>query len=103
MNIENFSTATFTKISNNELTNAPSLEGIDALERKSADLLNKITFQSYPVSHYSQSFHLLNIHSLRPYVNDPDYSFSLVSENILNTLQSELFIDYNRNEKYKQL
>ncbi|HSZ86704.1 MAG TPA: hypothetical protein VK787_11790 [Puia sp.] len=103
MNIENLSAAAFTKISNDEWTNAPSLEGIDALERKSADLLNKISFQSYPISHYSQSFHLLNIHSLRPYVNDPDYSFSLVSENVLNTLESELFFDYNRNEGYKQI
>ena len=29
--------------------------------------------------------------------------FSLESQNILNTLQSELFFDYNRNEGYKQV
>ncbi len=103
MNVEKYADAKFEIISKEEWTRPPSIEKISALERSSSDLLDKISFQSYPVSHYSQSFHLLNIHSLRPYINDPDYSFSLVSENILNTLQAELFVDYNRNEKYKQV
>jgi hypothetical protein len=103
MNVENSSAASFQLVSKEEWVDLPASENINALERNSADLLNKISFQSYPVSHYSQSFHLLNFHSLRPYVNDPDYNFSLVSENVLNTLETELFVDYNRNEKYKQV
>ena len=59
--------------------------------------------KNYPVSHYPQSFHLLNFNSWRPYVNDPDYMFALESQNILNTLQSEIYVDYNRNEQYKQV
>ncbi|MEO6001386.1 MAG: hypothetical protein ABIN89_31330 [Chitinophagaceae bacterium] len=55
------------------------------------------------VSNYSASYQLLNFHSLHPLVDDPVYSFSLVGENVLNTLQSELFFSYNRNEQFKQL
>ncbi|HEY0680039.1 MAG TPA: hypothetical protein VGD17_17260, partial [Chitinophagaceae bacterium] len=51
---------------------------------------------------YPKSFRLFNFHSRRPYISDPDYTFSIVSQNILNTLQSELFVSYNRNEEYKQ-
>ena len=45
---------------------------------------------------------LINIHSWRPYISDPDYTFSLLSQNVLNTLQGELYFNYNRNEKYKE-
>jgi hypothetical protein len=60
--------------------------------------LNRVGDSSFPTGRYSQSFHLLNFHSRRPYINDPEYSFSFVSENILNTLQAEAFVTYNRNE-----
>jgi len=45
---------------------------------------------------------LLNFHSWRRIINDPDYTFSILSENVLNTLQTELYFNYNRNEKFKQ-
>ena len=78
-------------------------QGIDSLNKGFAHLLDKIGTASYPVKRYPASFHLINFHSWRPYINDPDYTFSLVSENILNTLQSELYVTYNRDEKYKQV
>jgi hypothetical protein len=56
-----------------------------------------------PVTKYPASYRLLNFHSLQPLLNDPVYSLSLVGENVLNTLQSELFFSYNRNEKSKKL
>ena len=55
------------------------------------------------VSRYSKWYHLVNFHSLEPLADDPVYSFSLVGENVLNTLQSELFFNYNRDEQYKQV
>lgn len=58
---------------------------------------------SLSVTRYSKSYRLFNFHSLEPLADDPVYSFSLVGENILNTLQSELFFNYNRNEQYKQV
>jgi hypothetical protein len=56
----------------------------------------------YNVQGYPKTSGLFNFHSRRPFFSDPDYSFSVVSENILNTLRSELFVSYNRNENYKE-
>lgn len=56
----------------------------------------------YGITKYRRAFRLFNFHSWRPYISDPDYTFSILSENVLNTLQSELFFNYNRNEKFKQ-
>jgi hypothetical protein len=54
------------------------------------------------VEPYNKVYRLFNFHSWRPYFTDPEYSYSLISENILNTLQSEIYVTYNRNEKFKQ-
>ena len=80
-----------------------SIQGIDSLDKGPARLLDRIGTGTYPVKEYPLSFHLLNFHSWRPYINDPDYTFSLESENILNTLESEVYGTYNRNEQYKQV
>ena len=55
-----------------------------------------------PIRKYSKSFQLFNFHSWRPYFSDPEYTYSLISQNILNTLETELYITYNRNEQFKQ-
>lgn len=41
---------------------------------------------------------LVNIHSWRPMYSDPEYSFTLYSDNVLNTFHSELAYTYNQNE-----
>ena len=56
----------------------------------------------FPITPYSRSFGLFNFHSWRPYIDDPDYSYALVGQNVLNTFQSELFGAYNRNERFKE-
>ena len=66
------------------------------------NILSDTTVTNYPVTKYSQTFHLFNFHSWRPYFSDPDYSYSLIGQNILNTFQSELYVSYNRNEKFKE-
>jgi hypothetical protein len=80
-----------------------STQDIDSLNSGPAHLLDRIGAATYPITHYPASYHLFNFHSWRPYINDPDYRYSLVSENVLNTLQSEAYVDYNRNERYKQI
>ena len=50
------------------------------------------------ITKYSKSYHLFHYHSWRPTYSDPEISFSLLGENILNTLQSEISSTYNRNE-----
>jgi hypothetical protein len=66
------------------------------------NLIEDTNVVNRPVEKYSNSFRLLNFHSWRPYFSDPEYSYSLISQNILNTLQTELYFTYNRNEKFKQ-
>jgi hypothetical protein len=77
--------------------------GISSIEDSSNRFLSEVAHESYKVSKYSKSYRLLNFHSRRPYINDPDFSFAFVSENVLNTLQSEIYGTYNRNEQSKQV
>ena len=57
----------------------------------------------YESKRYSPLKGLLNFHSWLPYVNDPEYTLSFTSDNILNTMQSEVFFTYNTNEESKQI
>lgn len=57
----------------------------------------------YPVTPYKATHGLFHFHSWLPDINDPDYSLSLLGENVLNTMQQELYFTYNRNEGSKQL
>jgi len=79
------------------------VQGVESLNRGPAHLLDSITSGSYPEEKYPVASHLINVHSWRPYINDPDYTLSIASENVLNTLESEVFGTYNRNEGYKQV
>jgi len=62
-------------------------------------LLTKVPAGNYPVNKYKKGTRLINFHSWRPYYSDPEFSFSIYGENILNTLQTELYYLYNQNEK----
>ncbi len=62
-------------------------------------LLNKVPGRNFPVNKYKKGTKLLNFHSWRPYYEDPIFTFSLYGENVLNTLQTELYYLYNQNEK----
>ncbi len=76
---------------------------ISALKRDSStDLLALITNKQLPVTKYNKAYHLFNFHSLIPDFNDPNYTFSLTGENVLNTFQSQLSFNYNRDEGYKE-
>ena len=79
------------------------VQGIDSLEHGPSRLLDNIAPGHYAESRYPSASHLINFHSWRPYINDPDYQLSLVSDNILNTLEADIFAAYNRNEQYTQV
>ncbi|MGI4022508.1 MAG: TolB family protein [Janthinobacterium lividum] len=81
----------------------PSDFKITDLEKNNADLLAAVPNQIFQVKKYAGLSHLFNFHSLIPAFSDPDYTLSLVGENILNTFQSELYGTYNRNEGYKEV
>ncbi len=82
---------------------------LDTSEKHRVYALNNPPFQIphpipdsvFPVKPYNSFTHLFNFYSWRPYVNDPNYTLSLLGENVLNTFQSEIFIGYNRNEQSK--
>jgi hypothetical protein len=62
------------------------------------DFLETVINRNFPVSKYPKSFHLLNIHSFRPYYDNPEYSLTFYGENVLNTFQSQIAYTYNQNE-----
>lgn len=47
---------------------------------------------------YGAAKGLVKLHSWRPMYSDPEYSFTLYSDNVLNTFHSELAYTYNQNE-----
>jgi hypothetical protein len=77
--------------------------GISALNKTNADLLAFVPSKPLPFRRYSKTTGLIHFHSIEPNISDPEYSITLVSENILNTLQSQLSFTYNRNEQFKRI
>ncbi|MDI3321644.1 TolB family protein [Pinibacter soli] len=105
MRLKETSTTSVTWVSVDDF-NAPNRYdfGVNALSNKqTSDLLDKVGDSSYPENKYSKGYKLFNFHSWRPAFEDPDYYYSLFGENVLNTFQSEIYVDYNRNEKYKKI
>ena len=77
---------------------------ISALRKDSAAaLLDNINTQPLAVTRYSKAHHLFNFHSLVPDFNDPNYTISLQGENVLNTFESSIYGNYNRDEGYKEI
>ncbi|MGK2861866.1 MAG: TolB family protein, partial [Chitinophagaceae bacterium] len=63
------------------------------------DILSKdFSNRKFPVGKYKKATRLLNFHSWRPYYEDPEFTFSLYGQNILNTLETELYYLYNQND-----
>ncbi len=92
------------------ITPIDSARGVDSLtsvhfvyENNSTGKLENITHRAdsvgSPVSPYNKMAGLINVHSWRPYYERPDWSFSLYSQNVLNTFQSSLNYVYNENER----
>ena len=61
--------------------------------------LNNIATRNFPVHKYRKGTKLLNFHSWRPYYEDPIFTYTLYGQNVLNTLQTELYYLYNQDEK----
>ncbi len=51
------------------------------------------------VTKYKKSFRLFNVHSWRPVVNEPEYGYSLYSDNVLSSFSNALTYTYNRSDK----
>ncbi|MBK0378986.1 TolB family protein [Mucilaginibacter segetis] len=78
--------------------------GVSALTTdSSANLLASVERTPLTVKKYSKVHGLFNFHSIIPDINDPNFSIALEGENILNTFQSRLSLNYNRDEEYKRI
>ncbi|HZF62841.1 MAG TPA: hypothetical protein VEZ55_00060, partial [Chitinophagaceae bacterium] len=55
--------------------------------------------RTFPITKYRKGTGLFNFHSWRPYYEDPEFTFSLYGNNVLNTFSSRLFYRYNQNEQ----
>jgi len=64
--------------------------------------IKKVGDSVYEVSSYSASTKLINIHSWRPYYENPNWSFTLYGQNVLNTFQSSYQYQFNQNEHSHQ-
>ncbi len=70
--------------------------------QQSNSLVDNILVRNFSVNPYKKTTQLFNFHSLNPYFNDPDYSFILYGQNVLNTFQSQLYYTYNRDENFSR-
>jgi hypothetical protein len=77
------------------------LFGVNSLQRSNVKP-DDSTSGNYPIKKYSKGFRLLNFHSWLPTISDPEYTLSFISENILNTLQTDVYFTYNNNEESKK-
>ncbi len=60
--------------------------------------------KSQYVSHrYAKLSHPFNFHSLQPDYSNPIFSLTLYGENVLGTVQNQVYYNYNRNEGYSQV
>ncbi|GEO07637.1 hypothetical protein SAE01_01330 [Segetibacter aerophilus] len=76
----------------------PDIYTVAALQQEKYTTLENISTRNFPVKKYRKTFNLLNFHSWRPEYSDPEFSIMLLGQNVLNTLQSDLYYTYNRNE-----
>jgi hypothetical protein len=72
-----------------------------SLDHPSFQIPFPIPDSSFEIKSYRSTTRIFNFHSWRPYINDPDYTFALLGQNVLNTFQSQIYIGYNSNEQYK--
>src|SRR5581483_9598771 len=63
-------------------------------------VLQTLTPANHATEVYHKFTHPFNFHSWSPYLNYPDYSFTIFGQNILNTIQSQLYYTYNSDENY---
>ncbi len=72
-------------------------------QHNSNQFLENIPHRDFTISNYSKASGFFNFHSYNPSFSDPDYSFILFGQNVLNTVQSQLYYTYNRNEQFNRV
>lgn len=81
----------------------PDLYAVAALQQFDSATLGEVPARFFTTSRYNKLTHPFNFHSWRPYYDEPEYSFSLYGQNVLNTIQTTLDYTWNRNENSHRL
>lgn len=76
---------------------------LNALSIDQSILAPMVKADNYSIGKYRKSTALLNLHSWLPWFDGEEFSLDFISQNTLNTLQSDLYFGYNRNEGYKKI
>lgn len=80
-----------------EPTEMTQYDSVSALA-EGGDITDHIPNKKYDIRKYSISSKLINLHSWSLFFADPNYEWSLRSNNMLNTLAMKLGVRYNRND-----
>jgi len=75
----------------------------NALNSRGSGALYQLTDTKNTISKYSKSFKLFNFHSWRPLVSDPEYGYTVYSDNILSSFTNSLTYAYNRNDRSRKI
>jgi hypothetical protein len=76
-----------------------SLHTKTALTKSGAAALYSLTDKQNPVTKYKKLFKLFNFHSWRPVIADPEFGYTIFSDNVLSSFSNNLSYTYNRNDK----
>jgi hypothetical protein len=72
-------------------------------QRADNSLLQSVSERDFKTSKYAKASGLFNFHSWNPDFSDPDYSFIVYGQNVLNTFQSQLYYTYNSDEHFHRV
>jgi hypothetical protein len=61
-------------------------------------LLNDVPNNKFSEKRYTTGEHLFYFHSWRPYYEEPEFTYSIYSDNILNNFSNEFYYRYNQDE-----
>lgn len=95
----NVQQAQWQAISEAELIAVPDLYTPAALQKSGAGVIYGLGEQKNTVTKYKKSLGLFNFHSWRPVINDPEFGYSIYSDNVLSNFSNILSYTYNYNDK----
>jgi len=75
----------------------------NTLQQGLSRLLDTLKISKLENKRYREGIRIFNFHSWRPMYEQPDWSFNIYGNNVLNTLNSSLYYNYNENESSHRL
>ncbi|TBR19362.1 MAG: hypothetical protein EPO57_03770 [Chitinophagaceae bacterium] len=87
------------EINPSQLSNSTNNNLIRGINGNATHKLTEISHRDFVSKTYRKTTNFFNFHSWRPNYEDPELTFSLYGENVLNTFQSDLYYLYNQNDR----